>query len=866
MTPISIQLQEQHGLNRHRERIRCGVPIARSQVHQTEELTLTSMERGPGQGEQEETTVPCDVTVTGRWPDGSLRWVLLEFLLDLDARQSLTLQLKHHQGPALQADTPSWPDNLQFDDNQPGWRFNAPNNDQRARCSLVLESEDGTQYRGALDTSWALTGKGLISRRFHASGHFLDPRGEGEDKTVAHFRCRLELLDHGRTLAAEICLHNPRRARHSGGLWDLGDEGSLRFRSLALHVDRESAERPYQVWLKPTPLAESRTSSGTISLLQESSGFDNWHSRNHIGADGVSRPRFRGFRVNIGNQPPEGGDQASPILGFTRADTTLQASLERFWQNFPSRLGADSDGLVIELFPGDTADCHELQGGERKTRTAYLHWGNDTQALDWTQQPLRPVLEPAHVETCQVFPHFQADARPGALEGLIRRGLDPDTGFLAKRKIIDEYGWRNFGDLFADHETLYQEPGEPPLISHYNNQYDAIQGFARQFALSGDQRWHELMDDLACHVTDIDIYHTREDRSEYNNGLFWHTDHYLDAHTATHRTFSQHNHTSSTPGQTGGGPAAEHCYTSGLLYHYYLTGNDRSRDAVLELAEWMVTIHEGQGGLLEQLLALKKHDVPKLKDLLKGKTPLKHRYPFTRGTGNYLNALLDAWLLTGEPRWLARCESVIQGTIHPDDDLAQRDLLDVETGWSYLVLLASLVKYLNLKRQFDRTDGPYQFALSAFRHYAQWMRTHERPFLEDPEPLEFANDTWVAQDIRKAMLMYQAGGLFPDQRTDFLAQGKHWLDQVTGTLTDSPEAHFTRILVILMQNHGPHQQPLPVPCQAPEPNEQAIAALSTPVMTWSHLLARMTRRLISGIVGFRPAREKAWLNARLDRS
>merc|ERR1712000_180129 len=132
----------------------------------------------------------------------------------------------------------------------------------------------------------------------------------------------------------------------------------------------------------------------------------------------------------------------------------------------------------------------------------------------------------------------------------------------------------------------------------------AIYGFARQFARTGDTRWFELMDDLARHVTDIDIYHTEEDRAEYHGGLFWHTDHYLDAHTATHRTFTRYNDTSSTPGQTGGGPASEHCYTTGLLYHYYLTGTEASRDAVLELAHWMIATHEGQGGLLEQLLAL----------------------------------------------------------------------------------------------------------------------------------------------------------------------------------------------------------------------------------------------------------------------
>ena len=74
------------------------------------------------------------------------------------------------------------------------------------------------------------------------------------------------------------------------------------------------------------------------------------------------------------------------------------------------------------------------------------------------------------------------------------------------------------------------------------------------------------MDDLARHVIDIDIYHTDKDRDEFNGGLFWHTNHYLDAATSTHRTHSR-EHQKIKPGGCGGGPGLEHLYTTGLLYH-----------------------------------------------------------------------------------------------------------------------------------------------------------------------------------------------------------------------------------------------------------------------------------------------------------
>ena len=120
----------------------------------------------------------------------------------------------------------------------------------------------------------------------------------------------------------------------------------------------------------------------------------------------------------------------------------------------------------------------------------------------------------------------------------LKRQSRASQSFIARREIIDEYGWRHFGDIYADHEAV-GHTGEKPLVAHYNNQYDVIHGAMIQFWRSGDQRWFELAADLARHVIDIDIYHTEEDRLAYNGGLFWHTDHYLDAGTATHRAYSK---------------------------------------------------------------------------------------------------------------------------------------------------------------------------------------------------------------------------------------------------------------------------------------------------------------------------------------
>ncbi|SFR58635.1 hypothetical protein SAMN05216203_1601 [Marinobacter daqiaonensis] len=870
MEPIAIHIKEDRGLARKGEVVHFGIPVQKGQGNSSGSFVLYNPQTGM--------PVPCQADSIAYWQDGSPRWLRVCVVLDMEAGEQLTLHLRCHDSAtsghaaispvrikstttAVLVNTDTFEARVELN----GLRWSIQQNTTNGSCKdheIVLTDKDGQECHARLAGGWKVRQQGELSLTLGAEGCWY--RADGS--LLARFECYLYFLANCDTVSVETRVHNPKRAQHSGGLWDLGDPGSVHFRSLEIEVMNPGSDR---VWLRPeihdAPVEDS---ADGLTLYQDSSGGENWGSPNHNDALGESSVRFCGYQVCSGDQCVSRGKRATPVAGLTGRDGSVQASIGRFWQNFPSSLSVDANRLTLGLFPADTAGPYELQGGERKTQTAYLHYGDDPDALLWTQAPLVPVIDSSHFERTGAFPWFRSGMAPGALDALIRQGLDGPWNFFAKREVIDEYGWRNFGDVFADHETHYQEPGEAPLISHYNNQYDAIYGFARQFALTGDRRWFELMDDLARHVTDIDIYHTQEDRAEYNGGLFWHTDHYLDAHTATHRTFTRHNDTSSTPGQTGGGPASEHCYTTGLLYHYYLTGAESSRDAVLQLARWMTSAHEGQGGLLEQLLALKKNELPKLRALTRGEKPLAHRYPFTRGTGNYLNALLDAWLLQPEHGWLQQAEAVIRNTIHPNDNIDERDLLNVETGWSYLILLASIVRYIALKDELGEQDEPYRYALRSFLRYAEWMKAHERPFLADPDQLEFANDTWVAQDVRKAMLMFQAANLSGSDAEAYYAKGTEWLDYVCNRLEASDEARYARILIILMQNYGPqHLEPATGSTTADNLNgEMDSLTLSEPRLTWATLMARMTQRLLRGIRTFRPGREKAWLDARLDRT
>lgn len=884
--PPKVTLKENEGLARRAEPVHVGIPLPRSLYRTADALKLVD-EHGQMPVQQ------CRATAL--WPDQSLRWVLVIAQISLEAHESKTFHLRVTDLTA----EPSNPTPLQPLESEDYWKiktdartFRIDKKTGQVDVSTYSTDKPVAQLRHRLQTAPGVDCIPAVDRiqsdpatcgaamaEVEIQGHWqpaeqskpdrsILPWRQADPRPLANFTLTLRFYRQGGLVAADYCIHNPRRALHPGGLWDLGDPGSIRFTELATEVWlNEPAER---IELQPEPhhpVLVLQGSSRYLSVYQDSSGGDNWGSINHVDKDYQVTTRFRGYRLagdtdQLDTPEPDSMLRAQPVSRVATPAASCNLAMRQFWQNFPSSLRAEGSTLRLGLFPAESGQQYELQGGERKTQTFWLSFDQPIESLAWSAKPIMPVVDARTYAEAQAFDWFNPNTEPGPLDELIKVGLDGPNNFFAKREIIDEYGWRHFGDIFADHETLYQAEREVPLVSHYNNQYDAIYGFARQFALTGDTRWFELMDDLARHVTDIDLYHTDEDRAEYNHGLFWHTDHYLPAHTATHRTFSKYNDTSSTPGQTGGGPAAEHCYTSGLKYHGFMTGTKASTESVSTLAEWMQVLHEGQAGLLARLWSIRKQEIGQLKAIARREAILPYRHPFTRGTGNYLVALLDAYELTLDPHLIRLADSTVRATLHPGDDIEKRQLLEVETGWSYLVLLSALLKYTATKERLQAKDDHYHYALSAIEHYAHWMLHNERSFLADPEQLEYPNDTWVAQDIRKAMLMYQIAILDSGEAKRYREKGQEWLTDIFNHLKSTPTSHFARIQIILLQNEGPHRNE-GEHWRAPIESHRAYEP--PPLMTTFRLVAGMLVKGSKGLLEFRPRREIAWLKTRINR-
>jgi hypothetical protein len=729
------------------------------------------------------------------WSDGSIKWLLVDTLVsDLDPGWTrLPLLIDEREVPV------------------PATSLLSPDATASDPCSVELVTTGLRVRRGGATVSLAFpltteSGRRVLPRITESVWETRGPvrwtlRIEGTFPGCRGLRFVARLHSYFPTglLKLDVRLHNPRRARHKGGLWDLGDAGAIRFRAFDVEVVPAADDSAELTWQAEPARPRQTAPTGPVRIYQSSSGKGNWQSRNHVNAAGEVPCQFRGYRVDAPGRE-HSGEHAQPLFQLAGGNQSLSVCVPEFWQQFPKALEWSDNRIRIGLFPCEWNDVFELQGGEQKTHTLWLNLaeggGDDesddrnTQSLAWAAKlPHVALSADWHAETAAI-PYFCAavDEPHSHLSEYLAAAIDGDDSLLARRDVIDEYGWRNFGEIWADHEQAYFS-GQHPIVSHYNNQFDVVFGGLLNEARTGDLRWRELFDSLARHVVDIDIYHTTKDRAAYNGGLFWHTDHYVDAGTSTHRTYSAAN---QKPGQSyGGGPSDEHCYTTGLLHWYWQTGNRDAYDAVRSLADWVINVDDGS----QTIFAL-VDDGPTGRAT---STAAPDYHGPGRGAGNSVNALLDGWLLTGEQRYLDGAESLIRRVVHPDDEIDALDLLNVELRWSYTVFLSALAKYLDVKSEAGERDDSFYYAAASLAHYGRWMADHEVPYFDQVEKLEYPTETWAAQELRKANVLRLAAKYCAEpEQSRLQRRGEELADRAWSDLAGFESRFVARSLALVL--------------------------------------------------------------------
>ncbi|HYF51038.1 MAG TPA: hypothetical protein VEJ63_16615 [Planctomycetota bacterium] len=642
---VPVIVQETAGVERINEPVRVGVPVPRGVL------------KGRVSARRPDSAVQAEVLA--HWGDDSAKWVLLDLTASCGAYGNARIEVDLAGDGGSASPVP----------NQSVKATQYNNN----LLSFALKT--ATPFLSDLKLAGASLNAGLEVNLVTTDGKSVTPAAEsievesaGPTRQVWRLKFQLPaglerpLVADVRVTACagfpalliETTLTNPNPSvREVLGRWPLGSKGAAYLKSFGLRLtNAASTSNTYTADLDDVFV----TADKPIRIEQESSGGLHWDIRTHIDRHGNIPQRHCGYRILSGAETLRAGFRAEAFLEMKSSGAKLGVGIHDFWQNFPVAL--DSSG-AIEFFSSTFGKGeHELQGGEAKTWSALISLlpadATPEQSRRMQAACIAPLTALPAVELLErsraVCPVVRRDdeRRPSVERAAIAMIRDPRTNAFTQREMIDEYGWRNYGDLWADNERGCKgAPRESqPLISHYNQEYDWGFGMLLQSLRNAGVDNMAAADFLKLaaaalrHEADIDTYHcwTRETVQDgvYCGGHYTHTAHGVEPGDGSHRGSPTDKYWANAnwPWGRGGGPESGHFHTRGQWLLYYLTGSRRHLDSAIERTECVAY----------KLETNKFHQCDNA----------------GRDSGHNLQVLLDAWQGTGDDRYLRLAGKVVE--------------------------------------------------------------------------------------------------------------------------------------------------------------------------------------------------------------
>ncbi len=740
---IPLTVEEADGYTRRQEAVSTGIPLLRSAVTDLSSLCVT----GP-----DGAAVPCQFESLATWPDGSVKWLLVDFFADCPAGGESRYLLTDRKKPAGGAASLKLEesragvtietgvmrctlDRESFDlfgsvrlDHDGDGRFSETERVTRpgGEPGIKLTDEAGgsiTARSGKIE-KFEIEAAGPVRATVAVEGSLADPDGE----PLVDYTARLHFYAGTGFVRVFFTLenHNPTRPL-PGAHWVLGRPGNILFEDMSLSTALDF-HGPIQLSVGdgPRDILDRVVLTEKGGIYQESSGGENWFHRNHMDRNGRIPLSFRGAKTFLDGVEPYGIDRPDAWLHVSDRQFGVAVAVRHFWQNFPKALTATGDGTIrVALWPEEFPALHELQGGEIKTHEAAFFFHTGSQGSDRNENRIatvmgsfhRPLVVRAPAKTYLASGFF--DDAPlydpkgfRAYENYQQAAItSKPVNLITDIETIDEYGWRNFGDTWAKNET--DKTGGPhtrrQVVSHFNLEYDFGYGMLFQSlrtlgsARELSRRWWNLAEAALRHESDIDVYHCTTDpraRGAYNGGKFTHTQHGVEAGLATHRGGPRLHWfgTLRWPWGQGGSPESGHFNTRGQMCYYYLTGDRRMLASALEQTDLVYRkVTEGIHPQIDNL---------------------------SREAGNNLQVLTDAYLLTWDDKYRQAAEKILQSTapdkqwyMSPEGRKSRADE-QVAGFWTSAICINAAARWTEVME--EKTGKPYEPGRSFVVAYADF--------------------------------------------------------------------------------------------------------------------------------------------------
>lgn len=232
------------------------------------------------------------------------------------------------------------------------------------------------------------------------------------------------------------------------------------------------------------------------------------------------------------------------------------ATIYQAHQNFPKAMEVDKEGISIGILPKESLDLKLFQG-MGKTHRLFLHFHGPQESIQsinvrslQMQLPDRPVLETKVYERAGVFDNIFAEKKLYEVERALIAKVD------ARGKA---YGILHWGDAPDSGYTQQGRGNGEPVWT--NNEYDFPHAAMLMYVRTSERRMLDYLLVSAEHWKDVDVCHYNHDPLRYKAQII---------HSAHHVT---------------GDVEISHEWVEGLLDYYHMTGEVSAYETALEIGE-----------------------------------------------------------------------------------------------------------------------------------------------------------------------------------------------------------------------------------------------------------------------------------------
>ncbi len=575
----TLMIAETTGVSRNAGTVTSGIPFEKGILRDTGKLVVSTNDTG----------IPAQFSTLARWPDGSVRWALLDCLVDVPAGKKVALTLRDKgrnpipRSPASIKEEKdrvilrTGPMTVTLDKKGRGL-LSSIQVDGRAvvtpgNSGLALYTAEGARILAGPPDEVAIEAAGPVRGTVMLRGKF-----PGQHKGLLGYTLRVTAFAGNRQLKARIWLEN----RGAHGYTSRGSKVKpewYAFDGLALELGLALGED-----LRTE--CEGVTGNGALRVFQ---GCVGKNSR------GEPRYGFDDFTYSItsGDRVLKKGARTDGVVAISGSTGKLTAAIRHFWQNYEKAMDLDGAALRLWLWPRDgqwPRDFGRLSGyarglaGLRKKGLYNLpgsvHKGHEI-ILDFSGRPPDESAAELSAPLFALAPaayYARTDAAPGlfAPPGVKTSDDECDAKLAAResmaRSMIDEanassilqgrrsghggfwYGWMDFGDMAV--------PGTGPVSLHYDWPWIASVNAIRL----GDARFLRLADEMVRHRVDIDQQWSDSDAALSGIRGFARAGHgfahfHCDQFTRSH-------------------PNVDGTWLAGLVLYHMLTGDAKTKECI----------------------------------------------------------------------------------------------------------------------------------------------------------------------------------------------------------------------------------------------------------------------------------------------